>query len=44
MAVWDGMFIEMFLLKLIEALAPLCRDIDDDVYSDVEYVVGISDG
>ena len=43
MAVWDGMYKEMLLLKLIEALAPSCRDIDDDVYSDVEYAVVIGD-
>ena len=43
MAVWDGMFIEMFLLKLIEELAILWRDIDDSIYSDVEYAVVIGD-
>ena len=37
------MFTEMLLLKLIAEQVLMCRDIDDDVDRNVDFVLGMSD-
>ena len=41
MAVQDGMLKEMLMLKLIEELALMYSEIDDNSESNINYIVGI---